>query len=172
MTDDEAFIRAILDSPGDEGPRLVYADWLEERGDSRSAYVRAEMDWAERWPVCDRIEESAEMAQTGAGLDPVWVARVTRPPAGACCDHIQICDSGSILPKETIDVFERECGIKLPHDYRAFLLNYNGGIVDPILAEMPDGHLRPQTTEFCFYGLGARPRGARTLLWWKVELVS
>jgi uncharacterized protein (TIGR02996 family) len=37
MTDDEAFIRAIVDAPGDEAPRLVYADWLDERGVGRSA---------------------------------------------------------------------------------------------------------------------------------------
>lgn len=29
----EAFLRAIFDSPGDDTPRLVYADWLEERGE-------------------------------------------------------------------------------------------------------------------------------------------
>jgi uncharacterized protein (TIGR02996 family) len=31
--DDEAFIRAIVDSPGDDTQRLVYADWLDERDD-------------------------------------------------------------------------------------------------------------------------------------------
>ena len=29
MTDDEAFIRCIVDHPGDDTPRLVYADWLD-----------------------------------------------------------------------------------------------------------------------------------------------
>ena len=28
MTDDEAFIRAIVAAPADDAPRLVYADWL------------------------------------------------------------------------------------------------------------------------------------------------
>ena len=32
MSEDEAFIRTIVDTPGDDLPRLVYADWLDERG--------------------------------------------------------------------------------------------------------------------------------------------
>ncbi len=41
MTDDEAFLRAICENPEDLGLRLVFADWLEERGDERSArYLR------------------------------------------------------------------------------------------------------------------------------------
>ena len=49
MTDDEAFVRMVVDSPGDDLPRLVYADWLQERGDPRGDYLRAELDWAEPW---------------------------------------------------------------------------------------------------------------------------
>ena len=44
MTEDEAFIRAIVDSPGDDTPRLVYADWLDDRADPRGAYLRAERE--------------------------------------------------------------------------------------------------------------------------------
>ena len=40
MGDDEAFLAAILASPGDEAPELVYADWLEERGDTRGLALR------------------------------------------------------------------------------------------------------------------------------------
>src|SRR5579884_708793 len=31
--EEEAFLQAITANPDDETPRLVYADWLEERGD-------------------------------------------------------------------------------------------------------------------------------------------
>ena len=37
---DQVFIEAILASPDDASLRLVYADWLEERGDPRGEYVR------------------------------------------------------------------------------------------------------------------------------------
>ena len=42
MNEDEAFIRAIVDAPGDDLPRLVYADWLDDRADPRGPYLRAE----------------------------------------------------------------------------------------------------------------------------------
>lgn len=32
MTDEAAFLRTICAHPVDDGPRLVYADWLEEQG--------------------------------------------------------------------------------------------------------------------------------------------
>jgi uncharacterized protein (TIGR02996 family) len=37
---DEAFIEAILEHPEEEANWLVYADWLEERGDPRAALYR------------------------------------------------------------------------------------------------------------------------------------
>src|SRR4051812_6858749 len=46
MNEDEAFLRAILAAPGDAHLRLVYADWLEERGDRRSDYLRLEAELA------------------------------------------------------------------------------------------------------------------------------
>ena len=42
--DDETFIAAILENPQEEANWLVYADWLEERGDPR-----AEMYRRRRW---------------------------------------------------------------------------------------------------------------------------
>jgi uncharacterized protein (TIGR02996 family) len=40
MRDDEAFLGAIRADPGDEAPWLIYADWLEERGDPLAAAYR------------------------------------------------------------------------------------------------------------------------------------
>src|SRR5437762_2497871 len=42
--DEDAFLRAVLEHPDDDGPRLVYADWLEERGDPRGAFIRAQVE--------------------------------------------------------------------------------------------------------------------------------
>lgn len=40
MTDQEqALLKAVLDAPDDDGPRLVYADWLVERGDPRGELI-------------------------------------------------------------------------------------------------------------------------------------
>lgn len=40
--DQAAFQEAIVARPDDDTPRLIYADWLEERGDPRGAFVRAQ----------------------------------------------------------------------------------------------------------------------------------
>jgi uncharacterized protein (TIGR02996 family) len=43
MTDNDALLHAILDDPDDDGPRLVYADWLEEHGEqARAEFIRVE----------------------------------------------------------------------------------------------------------------------------------
>jgi uncharacterized protein (TIGR02996 family) len=39
----EPFLRAIHDRPDDDAPRLVYADWLDERGDAdRAEFIRVQ----------------------------------------------------------------------------------------------------------------------------------
>ena len=38
--DDDTFLQAILEQPQEEANWLVYADWLEERGDPRAALYR------------------------------------------------------------------------------------------------------------------------------------
>ena len=35
-----AFLRAVAEDPGDECIRLIYADWLEERGDPLGEFLR------------------------------------------------------------------------------------------------------------------------------------
>ena len=41
-TDEEALLAAIAAAPRDDAPRLVYADWLQDRGeDGKAAYLRS-----------------------------------------------------------------------------------------------------------------------------------
>src|SRR5437764_6172383 len=44
MPDDDAFLRAILAHPDDDLPRLVYADWLDERGDPKGEFIRLQCE--------------------------------------------------------------------------------------------------------------------------------
>jgi uncharacterized protein (TIGR02996 family) len=47
MNEREAFLRAIFESPDDDAPRLVYADWLEENKDPlQAAFVRVQVELA------------------------------------------------------------------------------------------------------------------------------
>lgn len=56
MTDDGAhLLQAILDEPADDTHRLVYADWLEENGQTdREEFIRVQIELARDWgPVND-----------------------------------------------------------------------------------------------------------------------
>src|SRR5260370_37026404 len=45
------FLRAIDENPDDDGPRLVYADWLEEHGDTaRAEVIRVQCELARLAP--------------------------------------------------------------------------------------------------------------------------
>jgi uncharacterized protein (TIGR02996 family) len=47
MTQDEAFLQAIIENPEDDAPRLVYADWLDEQGCSeRAELIRIQCELA------------------------------------------------------------------------------------------------------------------------------
>jgi uncharacterized protein (TIGR02996 family) len=60
MGDDAAFLRAIQEDLDDSGRRLVYADWLEERGDPRGEYLRL----------------GCRMAALREKIDATWLAAV------------------------------------------------------------------------------------------------
>ena len=56
-----AFLRAAFAAPDDAAPRLVYADWLEERHDPRAAVIRA----VERHRRLDPASAARERAAMG-----------------------------------------------------------------------------------------------------------
>lgn len=45
MNEEAAFLKAIADSPDDPTPRLVFADWLQDRDDPRAGWVRDDDLW-------------------------------------------------------------------------------------------------------------------------------
>jgi uncharacterized protein (TIGR02996 family) len=56
MTEHLGFLRATIENPGDDTPRLIYADWLDERGDPRGEFIRVQCQLA-RLPETDsRLE--------------------------------------------------------------------------------------------------------------------
>lgn len=120
MTEDEAFIRAIVDGPGDDLPRRVYADWLDDRADPRGPYLRAEREAVE-------TGDTARLRELAAGLDPVWVARVSRPPLGVCCAHLALSSTGRFTEPDELDAASDALMVVVPDQVRALLLNYSLG---------------------------------------------
>jgi uncharacterized protein (TIGR02996 family) len=79
-TNDEeaALISTIREHPGDPTPRLVYADWLEERGDPRAEYLRLVVELAVESPHRRVVERRAERLQELARtIDRDWRERVS-----------------------------------------------------------------------------------------------
>lgn len=54
MPGSDALVRQILDNPSDDAPRLLYADYLEERGDPRGEFIRLQCELARMSPFDDR----------------------------------------------------------------------------------------------------------------------
>jgi len=136
MKEGEILFRKIVNDPRDDTARLVYADWLQEHDDPRGAeYLRAEAEWAMPWSSGERPVDSPILRDHAEGLDPVWVARVSRPPIGVCCTHLRL-EGGERSPTiADIQAVEQELNLTFPPEYKltfppeytAFLLNYNGG---------------------------------------------
>ena len=69
MPEEAAFLDALRDTPDDDTTRLVYADWLDERGDARATYLRqlAAVATADDFAPC-----LAPLVAAGAELDADW----------------------------------------------------------------------------------------------------
>ncbi|VTU01364.1 Uncharacterized protein OS=Rhodopirellula europaea 6C GN=RE6C_05401 PE=4 SV=1 [Gemmataceae bacterium] len=84
MNDEDGFLQKFRDNPADDTTRLVYADWLDERGDPVSAakaeFIRTELrlptlptkKTAERSAAVRRLQELATT------LDVSWLAVVSQ----------------------------------------------------------------------------------------------
>lgn len=62
MSIDTAFLTSICENPEDDTTRLIYADWLEERGDPRGEFIRAQIELANMTTDSPRRRERAYQA--------------------------------------------------------------------------------------------------------------
>jgi uncharacterized protein (TIGR02996 family) len=77
MKDEDGFIRACQHDPDDEQARLVYADWLEERGeDVRAEYLRLEHQWAHLRRRFAQLRETEEPWRLGLAPVPLRLAQL------------------------------------------------------------------------------------------------
>ena len=78
MNEENAFLGSMLVSPDDEALRLVYADWLEERGDIRAEYLRLDLE-IERQKSQGRValQLKQRLAEIELGVDRAWLSFVT-----------------------------------------------------------------------------------------------
>jgi uncharacterized protein (TIGR02996 family) len=76
----DAFLGAIIESPEDDAPRLVFADWLEEHGEpERAEFIRAQVGVARlpegdvRLPALEARAKELQQAKAAAWLGPLDV---------------------------------------------------------------------------------------------------
>jgi uncharacterized protein (TIGR02996 family) len=74
--EEQDFLRALRADPWDETLRLVYADWLEERGNPRSEFLRVESEATAVWQYA--VPATVEARRRGrdllARLKELWAA--------------------------------------------------------------------------------------------------
>jgi uncharacterized protein (TIGR02996 family) len=93
--DEDAFLMAIRADPADDAVRLVYADWLDERGDPRGDFLRLHLALKSLSPDhLHRVSGEEELSQLRNNADPGWLAVVEPegiPPPEARL-HQPTCD--------------------------------------------------------------------------------
>jgi uncharacterized protein (TIGR02996 family) len=81
MDQEAAFVQTILAHPEDESARLVYADWLEERGDPRGEFIRVEHEMTAVPVHSDRyVELKARRNELVPQIDKAWRGRLGYVP--------------------------------------------------------------------------------------------
>jgi uncharacterized protein (TIGR02996 family) len=123
MSEEAAFQRAIADAAEDDAPRLVYADWLDERGEAaRAEYLRL----GRRGRITDAGWE--RLAALSARLDPSWLRTV---------HHGRWLTSLVSPPPVPVEVpsdadwlhVESRLDRRLPEDYKRIVAAYGSGLM-------------------------------------------
>jgi uncharacterized protein (TIGR02996 family) len=117
VTDEAAFLNAILANPDDNAPRLIYADWLDERGDplavAKAAYLRdiTLLITPKGHRAQRRVERVRGRLHEGAkNLPSNWLAIVSRVAIEACAARFAFqCPKQWEKLVATADVLVRSC---------------------------------------------------------------
>jgi uncharacterized protein (TIGR02996 family) len=153
MTEDEAFLQDIVDHPEDDGPRLVYADWLEDHGDrDRAEFIRVQIElakleeWDEGW---DELKEREQRALRG--YRPEWLGAAERL-VNRWEFRRGFLDSAFVRPKDLV-AFGEELFRRTPLRH----VRLSGNFGDPALRALADSpHLaKVRSLEFFYFWLGA-----------------
>jgi uncharacterized protein (TIGR02996 family) len=79
VEEERGLLAALEAAPEDDGNWLVYADWLEERGDLRAEFMRLTAELGRGAVVFDRVKATAaRVRELCPALPPDWLARCDR----------------------------------------------------------------------------------------------
>jgi uncharacterized protein (TIGR02996 family) len=122
MAKEQVLVKAILANPMEEGPRLEYAYWLEERGDPRGEFLRIQTDLM-RMPRKDKQRARFRQRLNGlrSRLDAealAWFNTLRYRTAFAALDRPLRPKDG--VPEKRIAEGQRRLGIRLPRALRDY----------------------------------------------------
>jgi uncharacterized protein (TIGR02996 family) len=108
MTLERAFLQAILETPEEDGPRLVFADWLEDQGDTdRAEFIRLRIQSYHDSAIGRRnLPRSASLLEANWAR---WVAPLSRwvTARGARCHEFWLGSRGRAHSPEVVNQFPR-----------------------------------------------------------------
>jgi uncharacterized protein (TIGR02996 family) len=147
--DDKAFFEAIVASPQDQSLRLVYADWMEERGDSRGTLLRVLHELSQT-PVCSARYRKLrfERDRLCKRCDADWLKpmlRVSVPEIRKKLEELDRLDPTRAvfasdshqyrlnppLTVERVEQIEARIGCRFPEQYRRFVTELADGGAGP-----------------------------------------
>jgi uncharacterized protein (TIGR02996 family) len=110
MSPDDAFLQAILENPDDDGPRLMYADWLTEQGNPRGEFIRVQCELHTLAAADPRRAVLKEReSQLLPGFGHLWRAPLPPETAARFCrgflEYVSL-DYDSVEAERELSVFE------------------------------------------------------------------
>lgn len=123
MSEESDFLNGIRATPEDNTLRLIYADWLDEHGKPGGEFLRVECEMFSLPPpqpkdTLGQMEAGLKefrirLQRASEGIDPDWLAMVSRVPIERCHLSIQFkfqCPNRWESLKQTDDASVRFCG--------------------------------------------------------------
>lgn len=139
MPTDADFLRAIIADPDNDVPRLIYADWLEEHGETaRADFVRVQCELAKPRPACEWLD-------LNGGPCPDYNAK--RPP----CRVINWCPTCGRHEARMAHPRRRECDLLETHHRGWAPPGWDWGLLHDLSLGAP---LDPYVTASCIFHRG------------------
>jgi uncharacterized protein (TIGR02996 family) len=124
MVDEQALVQAIVANPTDRGLRLVYADWLEERGDPRGEFLRIQtalLSMPRKNPQQARSRKRLKGRRSRLDAEALaWFNTLRYRTAFAALDRPLTSRDG--VPEKRVAEAERRLGNRLPRALRDYYL--------------------------------------------------
>jgi uncharacterized protein (TIGR02996 family) len=132
---DRAFLEAIRESPEDDAPRLIYADWLEDHGDpARATFIRVQCELARLPAEGRRAELEAQERELLVANRRAWLGPLHKELRWDQCQFRRGFPEYLTVRPRTIVQMVEEFDARVP----AGRVTLYGGFGDPAMKALAD----------------------------------